>query len=467
MKTISKKLIGDRKFYRMVLGVAVPIMIQNGITNFVALLDNIMVGQVGTEQMSGVAIVNQLIFVFNICIFGGISGAGIFGAQFFGCGDHKGVRNAFRFKLIICGIMTVLAFVLFIFKGDFLIGLYLHGDNSAAAMETSKYALEYMWVMLIGMIPFALEQAYSSTLRETGETMLPMKAGICAVFVNLVLNYLLIFGKFGFPELGVIGAAVATVIARFIEMGIIVGWTHTHAQKNLFIIGAYKNFRIPSHLVKNVIIKGTPLMFNEVLWASAQAVLMQCYSIRGLSVIAAFNITSTISNVFNIVFIAMGSAVSIIVGQLLGAGKMEEAKDTTWKLITFSVLSCIIMGILMSVCAPLFPKIYNTTADVHSLATRFIWVAAGAMPLHAFMHSAYFTLRSGGKTIITFIFDSVYAWCVSIPVAYLLSRYTGIHIVPVYLICQMTEIFKCILGFYLLKKGVWLQNIISSDREKA
>ncbi len=467
MKTLSKKLIGDKKFYRMVLGIAVPIMIQNGITNFVALLDNIMVGQVGTEPMSGVAIVNQLIFVFNICIFGGISGAGIFGAQFFGCGDHKGVRNAFRFKLIICGFMTILAFVLFIFKGEFLVGLYLHGDTTTAAMETSKYALQYLRIMLIGMVPFAIEQAYSSTLRETGETVLPMKAGICAVLVNLVFNYLLIFGKFGFPELGVVGAAIATVIARFVEMGIIVGWTHMNAHKNLFIIGAYKNFRVPSHLVKNVLVKGTPLMLNEVLWASAQAVLMQCYSIRGLPVIAAFNISSTISNVFNIVFIAMGSAVAIITGQLLGAGKMEEAKDTTWKLIAFSVASCLVMGLLMSFCAPAFPRIYNTTAEVHSLATRLIWVTAATMFMHAFMHSAYFTLRAGGKTIITFIFDSVYAWCISIPVAFLLSRYTGLPIVPVYLICQLTEIFKCILGFYLLKKGVWLQNIIHTDREKA
>lgn len=464
MNTHIKKVVGDKHFYRRVLAISIPIMVQNGITNFVSLLDNIMVGQIGTEQMSGVAIVNQLIFVFNICIFGGISGAGIFGAQFFGFGDHKGVRNTFRFKLIICAILTALGIFIFFAKGDFLINLYLHGESTEAALKTSQYALEYLFIMMIGLIPFAIEQAYSGTLRETGETVLPMKAGICAVFVNLTLNYLLIFGKFGFPELGVVGAAIATVIARFVEMGIIVIWTHTHALKNKFIVGAYRNFSIPVSLSKAIIMKGTPLMLNEAFWASAQSVLMQCYSLRGLAVIAGFNINSTITNFFNIAFIALGGSVAIIVGQLLGAGKMQEAKSTAWRLIFFSIASCIVMGLLMSVCAPFFPKIYNTTPEVQRLSTQFILVSACSLPIHGFLHSTYFTLRAGGKTLITFIFDSVFAWCVSIPLAYLLSRHTSIPIVPVYLICQMAELLKCILGVYLLKKGYWVQNIVNTEK---
>ena len=189
-----KKYIGNKQFYKMVLLVAVPIMIQNGITNFVGMLDNIMVGQVGTTQMSGVAIINQLMLVFNVTIFGAVSAAGIFGAQYYGCRDYEGVRNSFRFKMMICIGIGILSIILFIFKGDALISLYLNeGSNLKECKETLHYASEYLTVMLFALLPFAVEEAYSSTLRETGETVLPMKAGIVAVVVNLVFNYIFIF----------------------------------------------------------------------------------------------------------------------------------------------------------------------------------------------------------------------------------------------------------------------------------
>lgn len=461
MNNFKRKFIGDRKFYRTLFAVVVPIIVQNGITNFVSLLDNIMVGQVGTDQMSGVAIANQLMMVFNICIFGAISGAGIFGAQFFGKGDQEGVRYAFRFKLIICAVLVALGIAVFTAGGMQLISMYLTGESGTSdAAATMGYGHGYLMIMLIGMIPFAVAQAYSSTLRETGETMLPMKAGIVAVFVNLVFNYLLIFGKFGFPQMGVYGAAAATVISRFVECAIIVVWTHRHKGKNPFIVGVFRQFRIPLRLSKQIILKGMPLLANEAFWSAGMAVLMQCYSVRGLDVIAGMNISSTISNLFNVVFLSMGNAVAILVGQLLGAGEMERAKEEDTKLIFFAVSSCFVIGALMFVIAPLFPQIYNTEPQVRDLASSFIRVSAACMPLFGFIHTTYFTLRSGGKTGITFLFDSVYLWVVSIPLAYVLSRFTGLPIVPLYLICNAVDILKCLLGFILLKKGIWLHNIV-------
>lgn len=459
-----KKYIGDRKFYLMVLSVAVPIMIQNGITNFVSLLDNIMVGQIGTEQMSGVAIVNQLILVFNLCIFGGVSGAGIFTAQYYGCGDQKGIRDTFRMKLLICLFITAVGLCIFAFSGTQLISLYLHeSENAESLAATLVYARRYLRVMMIELVPFAIIQVYSGTLRETGETMLPMKAGIVAVFVNLVLNYILIFGKLGMPALGVEGAAIATTVSRFVELAIVAGWTHKNKERNGFIEDVYRSMKIPGGLVTKVLIMGTPLMVNEALWSGGQAVLMQCYSVRGLSVVAAFNISTTISNVFNVVFIALGNSVGIIIGQLLGAGKMEEARDTVRKLMAFSVGGCAVIGICLSVFAPLFPMLYNTTAQIRELASRFIIVSSACMPIYAFVNVAYFTLRSGGKTLITFFFDSVYVWLVNIPLAYVLSRYTGMHIIPLYFICQFIDIIKCIIGYILIKKGVWMNVIVNEE----
>lgn len=456
------KYIGDKQFYKMVLAVAVPIMLQNGITNFVSLLDNIMVGQIGTEQMSGVAIVNQLLFVYNMCLFGATAGAGIFGAQFYGGANYKGMRDTFRFKLIVCGILSVLGLLIFYFFGPSLITLYLHeGSTAGSIADALRYGEEYLWIMMIGLVPFAVVQCYSSTLREQGETVMPMLAGLVAVGVNMCLNSVLIFGLLGAPRLGVQGAAIATVIARFTECGIIIWWTHRHKERNQFIAGAYRSLKIPAGLAKQIFIKGMPLLVNEALWAGGTAMLTQCYSVRGLAVVAGFNISNTIVNVFNVVFIALGSSISIIIGQLLGAGKMKEARETDTKMIFFSVASCLLIGVALIGLAPLFPKIYNTTEEVRGLATSFIIVAACYMPLNAFINAAYFTLRSGGKSIVTFLFDSVYLWAVNIPLAFCLSRFTGIHIAAVYLICQFIDIIKCTIGFILVKKGVWLNNIVS------
>lgn len=445
----------------MVLAIAIPIMIQNGITNFVAMIDNIMIGRVGTEQMSGVAVANQLLFVFNLTIFGMVSGAGIFGAQFFGNENMKGVRDTFRFRIAACILICIAGMALMFFWGEELISLYLHDSSGSGNAEaTLKYGMEYLRIMLIGLVPYAFAQVYAGTLREMGETVAPMRAGVAAVVTNTVLNYILIFGKFGAPQMGVAGAAIATVVSRFVEFFIIIIWTHRRAEKLQFIKGAYRTLAVPGVLVKKIIVKGSPLMINEVLWSLGMATLTQCYSTYGLEVIAAQNISNTISNVCNVIWLAMGSALAIIIGQLLGAGKMEEAMDTDRKLIFFSVASCLVVGLILVGVSPLFPQIYNTTDDVRTLATRFILISALYMPVHAFLHSAYFTLRSGGKTVITFFFDGGFMWICSIPVAYCLSRFSGLPILATFVLVQSLDLIKAVIGFVLVRKGVWMQNIV-------
>ena len=464
MKQRLRRYIGDRHFYKMLLGIVVPIIIQNGITNFVSLLDNLMVGRIGTEQMSGVAIVNQLVFVFNLCIFGAVSGAGIFTAQFFGHGDYEGVRNTFRFKFLISVAFAVIGIVVFVVGGPQLISLFLHeGGESGNIEQTLLYGERYLHWILLGLVPFALSQVYSGTLRETGETVVPMAAGVTAVFVNLIFNFLLIYGNFGFPKMGVEGAAVATVMSRYVELCIIAVWSHTHTEKVPYIKGVYRTFKIPAELTKQIAIKGMPLILNEALWAFGIAILNQCYSTRGLAAVAGTNISSTITNLFNVVFIAMGSALAIIVGQLLGAGKLEEAKETDTKLIFASVVSCLVLGTIMALAAPLFPELYNTTDEVKELATFFIIFSAIMMPFNAFLHSAYFTLRSGGKTLITFFFDAGFVWIVSIPLAMALSRLTDMPVRMLYACCTGADLIKVVIGYILVKRGKWVVKIVDND----
>ena len=326
----------EREFVRHTMIIALPIMLQNGITNFVNMLDNIMVGRIGTDPMTGVSIVNSLLFVWNLCVFGGLSGIGIFTAQYCGKEDHEGVRRTFRLQIITAVLLVAVGIAVFTKQGGTLINLYLHEDGGGgSAAATMQAAMNYLAVMCIGFLPFALTQAYGTTIRSYGETVAPMIASFLAVGVNLAGNYILIFGKFGAPRLGVIGAAAATVLSRFVELIYIVVWAHTHTKRVPFIVGALKSLYVPAELTVSCIQKGTPLLLNEALWSGGQAVLTQCYSVRGLSVVSAFNISQTLANVFNVAFIAMGSATAIIIGQKLGEwgeSRAQDLKDEAWRL---------------------------------------------------------------------------------------------------------------------------------------
>ena len=456
-----KRYLGDRAFYKRVLLIAVPIIIQNGITQFVSLLDNIMVGSVGELPMSGVAIANQLMLVFNLCIFGANSGAGIFTAQFFGNGDHEGIRHTFRFKLMICAVIGLLGCGVFAFGGQSLIGLFLTGDGDPAdAALTLAYGMDYLRIMLIGLLPFAIANAYSSTLRECGQTVVPMAGGIAAVLTNLGLNWVLIYGHFGLPAMGVRGAAIATVISRYVELAVVAVWTHCHGKEHPFIRGAYQSFRIPGALLGRIVKKGLPLLANEFLWSSGMAFLSQCYSTCGLAVVPAANIADTIKNLSSVVYMAMGNAVGIIMGQMLGSGaKEQEVRDANRKVLAVAVAAGVVFGLVLAVAAPFFPMLYNVSGSVRQLATRMIWVYAVVLPFNAFTLSAYFTLRSGGQTTVTFLFDSCFVWLAVSPVAFVLSRFTALPILPLYAICQGMDVVKTALGAFMIKQGKWIRNL--------
>lgn len=458
---LKDNLIGDKAFYKRVLMIVLPIIVQNTITNVVSLLDNIMVGRVGTLEMSAVAIVNQLIFVFNLCIFGGLSGAGIFATQFAGAKDDEGVRSCFRMKIYISAVVLLAALCIFGFYAEPLIKSYLaEGTSAKDAVATMGFALDYLRIMMIGLVPFAISQVYSGSLREVGETRLPMYASVVAICVNTVLNLLLIFGLCGFPRLGVAGAAIATVISRFAEMAVVVFFAHKRRGEFRFLKSVYRSMHIPKDLCMGILKKGSPILVNECLWSMGVAMYLQCYSVRGLDVVAAANIASTVTNLFNVFFISTGNAVAIMVGQYLGANEIEKAKQTVWRLIAVAFATCIVIGGLLALLSGVIPNIYNTEPEVKNLAKSFLLVTASLMPIVSFTHNSYFTLRSGGKTIITFIFDSGFMWIVGVPVAFCLANYISLGIVAVYFLINSLECLKAVVAFILVKKGVWISNIV-------
>ncbi len=459
--SLKESLLGDSLFYKRTAYIVVPMIIQNTLTNIVGLLDNVMVGQIGTLPMSAVAIVNQIIFIYYLCIWGGLAGVGIYGTQFYGKGDYDGVRYSMRFKLILGSVITAATIIILLTSGKALVSLYISPSTSAAEKAaTLGFAWQYLCIMLIGLVPFTFTQCYAGTLREAGMTPLPMKAGMTAMLVNFVFNALLIFGLLGFPKLGVAGAAIATVISRFVEMAIVIIASHKHSDKYPFFKELYKNFKIPKELIPPIMAKTAPLLLGEFTWSLGQATLLQCYSVRGLDVVAGMNISSTVSQIFNEVFLSLGNATAILIGQELGADRLVSARKSSTRMMVLSVTSCFVMGFFLYLCSPLIPRIYNTEEAVRTLATSFIRVVSITMFCHAIANVTYFTLRAGGKTVITFLFDAGATWLLSVPLAFFLSRYTSLSIVLVFFIVLAAEFIKGLIGIALVKQGSWVQNIV-------
>ena len=454
----------DRRFYRRVFALMLPILLQNGITNLAGVLDNVMVGSLGTAETGGVFVANQLVFVFALCIFGVVSGAGIFGAQFAGSGDKEGLRYSFRYKLISCTAIAAIGTAVFAFFGEELIALFLRGEGDpAVAAQSLSHAKDYLYIVSTTMIPFAWTQCYSSTLRETGKATPPMAAGVASVAVNLALNWILIFGKFGLPALGVAGAAIATCVSRIVEFLAVSLYTARKKNGVAFIEGAFDSLRVPKALVLKITSKGLPLMLNETMWAAGMTAVTRFYTVRSLDVVSANNINQTFANVFSVVFFAIGVSAGIILGQMIGAGETSEARVAARKLIRLSVIISVVVAAAFALASNVIPGFYNTTEEVRSLAGKLMIVCAFAMPLDAFANAAYFTLRSGGHAMITIIFDSGFVWAVSVPAAVILAEFTSVDVVRMYAIVQGLNVLKVVVGFIFVHRGKWATNIVSEN----
>ena len=464
------KLFGDKTFYRGVIKVVLPIFIQNIITNFVGLLDNVMVGRIGTEEMSGVAIANQVNFVFALLVFGFVSGVGIFLAQYFGKKDINGMRNAFRFSLV-CGLaVTAISLPLVFFLRENLINLFLSSSASVEGdpIKVLGFGTDYIKILVISFPAFIFTQCICSALSSAKNTTIPMVSGILAVVINLALNYILIFGKLGAPALGIKGAAIATVAARYVELLFLLVWIMSNKKKCPYFQGVFKNFKIPRAEAVAIIKKGSPLMLNEFLWGLGTTMIVWCYSMRGLAAIAAFNISNTLGNFFNSGLLAFGNAVGIIIGNVLGSGADEkEVMDIDIKLLTFSTLFCTVLGAMLAGISKIFPYAYNTTDTVRELATRILYILAGFMPLSALFNAVYFTIRAGGKTFVTFLFDSTFNLAIYFPLALCLVKFTDLDVVYIFLTITSLDVIKTAIGIILLKTGKWRVSFVKDLSGKA
>ncbi len=454
-----KRYVGDKSFYKYVLGISMPIMLQNLITNFVNLLDNIMVGFLGTEEVASVAIVNQLVFIYNLTLFGAVSGAGIFAAQYFGKKDYDGVRYTIRYKTVACTLMTLGFGLAFLFGGEALIINYLSDGSYSCDLDKALIlAKDYLLIIVIGFVPMAITQIYASTLKESGQTFVPMLAGVVAVAVNSFLNFMLIFGIGFFPKLGVVGAAIGTTVSRFVECGVVLAYVYKNRQKHHYFKGAFRTMYIPSKTVKIFLIKGIPLLINECIWSVGMSLLTLAYSKYGLIFVAAQSISSTVLNFFNITFRSLGIAVGIVAGRRLGAGEFYEAVDEVRKLNAFSLAVSVVIGVLVYVLADYITMLYNVSPEAKEWAVFFIKASAFFMPFLSYENSSYFTLRSGGKIMITFLMDGCFVFLLCAPVAFIMQMFAAASVT--FIVVQALTVVKAFIGFVLIKSKTWVCSIV-------
>ncbi len=450
-----ESLIGDKAFYKRLFIVAAPLVLQQLITTSVQLVDNVMVGRLGESAIGSVSIVNQLYFVVILITFGAMGGAGVFSAQYFGSQNFARLKQTFRFKVLVGMIIATLSFIIFSIFGESLLGLFTSNP------QTISGGLDYLTIAKWSAFPWILSVAVSSTFREIGITKPLLKISIVAILTNTLLNFILIFGLFGFPALGVIGAGLATLMSRIVELALTLVLLAKKGQ--IFSSRIFHLIHIEKKLLISIIIMALPLTLNEALWSSGQTAFLHAYSTRGDEALAAMNITGAISQLVFVTFGGIATAVAVMVGNTLGQNDLQQAKDNAKKLIAFSVVFAAAAGLMLFILSFFILNIYDVSEATKRTAAFNIRVNAIFIPVYSFNVALYFTLRSGGDTKSTMMIDSGYMWAVPVPVSLALAYFTKLPVIYMFLIVQMLDIPKMLFGLSRYRKGHWIKNIAKDN----
>lgn len=446
-----RNYIGDKSFYKKLLIVTLPLIVQQLITTSVQLVDNIMVGKLGESAIGSVAVINQFYFVVILVTFGVLSGAGIYSAQYYGSGDHEKLRETFRFKLIAAGVVGVISFAVFTVFGESLIRLF------SDSPETIKGGLEYLSIIRYAIFPWVLAVAISNTFRETGVTKPLLYISLVAIATNTGLNFVLIFGMFGFPALGITGAAIATLIARIIEF--LLSLLLLKRRGQLFSTKVRHLFVIAPKVLSGILLMAIPLTLNEGLWSLGQTTFLHAYSTRGDSALAAMTMTNAISQIVFVTFGALATGVAVLVGNTLGRNALDEARENAKKLMATAVIFATFMGMVLFVISFFVVNLYDVPQTTKDMASFNIRINAIFIPVYTFNVVLYFTLRSGGDMRSTLMMDSGYMWVVTVPIALILAYLTTLPVTLMFLCVQAMDIPKLFFGYDRYQKGYWIKNL--------
>ena len=427
--------------------------------NFASLLDTLMVGQLDEISISGVYVATQIVFVANLMIFGSIEGLSVFFSQFFGKRDDKHLKNTFAYKFVYSIIAAIFEIIIIAIFGKNLVSLFVETNQEI------QVALDYLYIVIFSIVPFAISVTIASTLREIHHPVSPMVITAIGIIMNFFFNYVFIFGKLGFPTLGASGAAIGTLINRLVEMILLV--IVVIVKKYPFSQNFIHSFKIEKELSKRILLKSIPLFLNETLWSLTQIILVFFFTKCDSIATSVLPIVQTIFNLLFVVLLGLGNGVSIVVGNTIGESKYEEAQKQAYYSLTLTIASCLILGAFLASCSSLITGLYKGVGEeAKKIASKLIRFSSAYLLINGVNTSLFFLLRGGGKTGVVFFFDSFYGWVVSIPLAFVLSSCTNISFINMYIVVYLSDSLKMIVGFILLLSKKWYKNLTSVNNNQ-
>ena len=450
-------VLKDKEFLKKFFKVSFPVMLHALILFIVNFLDNVMVSSVSNEAVSAVYAVNQATYILMIAAYGVVIGAGVFIQQFNGAGDEKNLKQAFCYKIIVMLLFLAVFVTVFYVAGHHLVYMYCKSDSNSA--EIFRLGKIYLYILILSYIPYCLSIIYTTTVREIGHTRYALISGAIAFSVNLIANAIFIYVL----NWGVAGAAIGTVIARLVELVIIV--YICHHKKFSFCHKLFKNFRVDKKLAVNITKKGLVFLANELLWVLGMTLLSLAYAQRD-NVLSALSVVSSIGNIFNIIFQGLSIGIGVLVGSYLGEGEFDKAKDYCKKVYWLGFIVSIIFGVLIISCSPIIPNMFKEVSPSQKqLASQMLFGYGFLIWGSCLYCCCYVTLKTGGLASTTFFIDSGLMWGICVPLAWILVKFTDVSLFYIYMAVIAFDIVKFVVSYSFVKREKWLNNLTLSVNE--
>ncbi|MGB5824453.1 MAG: MATE family efflux transporter [Proteocatella sp.] len=443
----------DKKFLKSLWILALPVTVQSFITSSLNLIDNVMVGSLGEQAIASVGLANQFIFIFLLCIMGINAGAGVFMSQYWGKKDIQNIKKVLGLDISVGLIASVL----------FTIACFFFPKNIMAILSKDSIVInsgaQYLRIVAISCLFTNFTQAFSAALRSTGQVKVPMHASIIGVLSNAVLNWIFIFGNLGMPAMGISGAALATMIARLIEMIYIIAYVHL--SQNIIASSLKEMFCFNKAFVKTYMKTSWPVILNELIYSVGLAAYSVAYARIGTNAVATMQIANTLNNMFVVLLVGMATATSIMIGNKIGSGEEDTAREYASHTGILTPLVSLIMAACIWLLAPLILRAFNISASTYQDTLGVLRLMAIFFPMKAFnMVMIVGVFRGGGDTTYSMVVQAGTIWLYSVPLAFIGATVFHLPVQMVFLLVSTEECVKIIFEILRLKSGLWLKNVI-------
>lgn len=448
------KLNNNKRFYKILISLCIPIIIQNLISTSVNVIDTVMISSLGETSVASIGVANQFFFLFSMSLAGITGGAGVFISQFFGKNDINNIRKVTGFSTILASILSLIFFIPALIIPTKIINIFSYDP------EVIKQCSEYFSIVVFCYPLIAISTVFSMGSRGVRNPKLGMFCSAIALFINIILNYGLIFGKLGLPAMGVKGAALATVIARIVELMLIVSYVYLIKKDYILRFGIKDLKSIKSDFINTLLAKSLPIFLNDSLWAVGTVLYSVAYSKAGTSAIAASQIATSTGNFFIMTAVCIANGAAIMLGNELGADQIKRAITYAKKFSVLVILAGLLFGILLILNIPVLLKIFTVSDNLAPDIKKIFFIMGILMALKSFNVLLIIgILRSGGDTKYALFLELGCMWLVSIPLTFI----AALKGAPIYILVLLTyseEVVKFIFGIPRALSKKWATNIV-------